>query len=89
MAALTSLTRRDGCTDVTHSPGEMAELAVGGAGDDLTVDGAELLHALAVRNDLSGAHKRAANAQNNRFFYKSFHVTHMYNTYYKMRPCRS
>ena len=58
----------------------MAELAVGGAGDDLAVDGAELLHTLAVRDDLSGAHKRAVNARNNRFFCQSFHMTHMYNT---------
>jgi len=38
-------------------------VAVGGAGDHLTADGAELLHPLAERDDLRRADERAATQQ--------------------------
>ena len=38
----------------------MTELAVGGAGDHFTVDGAEFLYTLTERDDLGGTYERAA-----------------------------
>lgn len=39
------------------SPGQVTEVGVGGSSEDLTADLAELIHAIAEGDDLSGAHK--------------------------------